>query len=82
MAAKLARLTHTTEIQLAPRGRELYHLQFSLQAVSPETFGYTLVQRMVKVQQEYKGKQTEHSSMICGKIQTQQYNSYNKPAEF
>jgi hypothetical protein len=27
----------------APSGRELYHLQFSLQAVSPETFGYTLV---------------------------------------
>jgi len=24
-------------------GRELYHLLFSLQAVSPETFGYTLV---------------------------------------
>jgi hypothetical protein len=27
----------------APSGRELYHLQVSLQAVSPETFGYTLV---------------------------------------
>jgi hypothetical protein len=26
-----------------PSGRELYHLQFSLQAASPETFGYTLV---------------------------------------
>jgi hypothetical protein len=26
----------------APSGRELYHLQFSLQAASPETFGYTL----------------------------------------
>jgi hypothetical protein len=25
----------------APSGRELYHLQFSLQAASPETFGYT-----------------------------------------
>jgi hypothetical protein len=25
----------------APGGRELYHLQFSLQAVSPETFGYS-----------------------------------------
>jgi len=24
-------------------GRELYHLQFLLQAASPETFGYTLV---------------------------------------
>jgi hypothetical protein len=27
----------------APSGRELYNLQFSLQAASPETFGYTLV---------------------------------------
>jgi hypothetical protein len=27
----------------APSGTELYHLQFSLQAASPETFGYTLV---------------------------------------
>jgi hypothetical protein len=39
--------THYTDSQnsdtTAPSGRELYHLQFSLQAVSPETFGYTLV---------------------------------------
>jgi hypothetical protein len=27
----------------APSGRELYHLQFSLQLASPETSGYTLV---------------------------------------
>jgi hypothetical protein len=27
----------------APNGRKLYHLQFSLQAASSETFGYTLV---------------------------------------
>jgi hypothetical protein len=27
----------------APSGRELYHLQFSLQTASPENFGYTLV---------------------------------------
>jgi hypothetical protein len=27
----------------APTGKELYNLQFSLQAASPETFGYTLV---------------------------------------
>jgi hypothetical protein len=27
----------------APNGRELYDLQFSHQAASPETFGYTLV---------------------------------------
>jgi hypothetical protein len=33
MAAKLTRLTHKITIKL----------QFSLQAASPETFGYTLV---------------------------------------
>jgi len=27
----------------APSGTELHHLQFSRQAASPETFGYTLV---------------------------------------
>jgi hypothetical protein len=42
MAVKLTRLTHKIAIQL-PSGRELYHLQFSLHAASPETFGYTLV---------------------------------------
>jgi hypothetical protein len=41
IAAKLTRLTHKTDIT-APGGREL---QFSLQAASPETFGYTLVYR-------------------------------------
>jgi hypothetical protein len=39
--------THWTDSQnsdtTAPRGRELYHLQFSLQVASPETFGYTFV---------------------------------------
>jgi len=30
-------------MQLPTSGRELYHLQFSLQAASPETFGYTLI---------------------------------------
>jgi len=39
--------THYTDSQnghiTAPSGRELYHLLFSLQAASPETFGYTLV---------------------------------------
>jgi hypothetical protein len=39
--------THQADSQnsdtTAPCGRELYHLQFSLQQVSPETFGYTLV---------------------------------------
>jgi hypothetical protein len=39
--------THQTDSQnsdtTAPSGRELYHLQISLQAASPETFRYTLV---------------------------------------
>jgi hypothetical protein len=39
--------THYTDSQngdtIAPSGRELYHLQFSLQVASPETFEYTLV---------------------------------------
>jgi hypothetical protein len=39
--------THQTGSQnndtTARSGRELYHLQFSLQEASPETFGYTLV---------------------------------------
>jgi hypothetical protein len=42
MAAKLARLTENSNTA-APSGRELYHLQFSSQAASPETFGYTLL---------------------------------------
>jgi hypothetical protein len=39
---------HYTESQnsdtSAPSGRELYHLQFSLQVANLETFGYTLVE--------------------------------------
>jgi hypothetical protein len=39
--------THNTDSQnsdtTASSGRELYHLQFSLQAASPETSEYTLV---------------------------------------
>jgi hypothetical protein len=39
--------THYTDSQngdtTAPSGKELYHLQFSLQAASPETSGYTFV---------------------------------------
>jgi hypothetical protein len=45
--------THSTASQnsdiTAPSGRELYHLKFSLQAASPETFGYNLVQRAGKI---------------------------------
>jgi hypothetical protein len=37
--------THYTDLQdsdtTAPSGRELYHLQFSLQVASTETFEYT-----------------------------------------
>jgi hypothetical protein len=46
MAAKLTRMTQNSDTA-APSGRELYHLQFSLQKASPETFGYTLVYRGV-----------------------------------
>jgi hypothetical protein len=44
-AAKLTRLIHKNSDTTAPSGRELYHIQFSLQAASPETFGYTLTQK-------------------------------------
>jgi len=43
MTAKRTRLTHKIAIINAPSGREQYHLQFSLQAASPETFGYGVV---------------------------------------
>jgi hypothetical protein len=42
MAAKLTRLTQSSDTT-ASSGKELYNLQYSLQAASPETFGYTLV---------------------------------------
>jgi hypothetical protein len=42
MATKPTRLTHKITIQLHLVQR-VNHLQFSLQAASPETFGYTLV---------------------------------------
>jgi len=42
--------THLTDSQnsdtIAPTGTELYHVQLSLQAASPETFGYTLISFM------------------------------------
>jgi hypothetical protein len=50
MAAKLTGLSHKIAIQL-----ELCHLRFSLQVVSPETFGYTLVQVL----------QTFQNQMLC-----------------
>jgi hypothetical protein len=42
MAAKLTRLIQNSGTT-ASSGRELYHLQFLLQAASPETFEYILV---------------------------------------
>jgi hypothetical protein len=42
MATKHIRLTHKIAIQLHLVA-ELYHLQFSLQATSLETFGFTIV---------------------------------------
>jgi hypothetical protein len=45
--------THYTDSQnsdtTASSSRELYHLHFSLQVASPETFGYTLVTRVESV---------------------------------
>jgi hypothetical protein len=53
--------THYTESQnrgtIAPSGRELSHVQFSLQEASPETFGYTLVS--VELGFSSEGKNTE-----------------------
>jgi len=44
MVAKLTTLADSQNSNTtAPSGRELYYLQFLLWAVSPETFGYTLV---------------------------------------
>jgi hypothetical protein len=43
MAAKLTTLTHKKNDTTAPSDRELHHLEFSLQAAGPDTFGYTLV---------------------------------------
>jgi hypothetical protein len=44
---KLTRLTHQIAVQLhlVAESCTMYHLQFSLQSASPETFGYTLVYR-------------------------------------
>jgi hypothetical protein len=42
MAAELTSQMQNSDTT-APSGEELYHLQFPLQAASPETFGYTLI---------------------------------------
>jgi len=47
MVAKLTILTHKIAIQLQLVVESLTHLQFSLQAASPETFGYTLVTAVI-----------------------------------
>jgi hypothetical protein len=49
MATKLTRLTHKIRDITASSGSELYHLQVSLQAASPETFGYTLLYYVIKI---------------------------------
>jgi len=41
MAAKLTRLTHKIAIKLSLMAASCTSLQFSLQATSPGTFGYT-----------------------------------------
>jgi len=46
MAAKLTRLTHNIDIQLHSVAESCTIFQFSLQAASPETFGYSLVIRI------------------------------------
>jgi hypothetical protein len=46
MAAKLTRLTQNATTT-APSGRVPYHLQLSLQAASPYTFGYILVMELL-----------------------------------
>jgi hypothetical protein len=43
MAVNLTRLTHKIAIQLHVVGKSCTIWQFSLQATSPETFGYTLI---------------------------------------
>jgi hypothetical protein len=48
MAAKLTRLTQNSDTT-APSDRELYHLQFSRQAASPETFGYTVLRAYIHI---------------------------------
>jgi hypothetical protein len=50
----------------APSGRELYHLQFSLQAASPETFGYTLVCRRKKSNEDWGGPTRTNS--LCSDV--------------
>jgi hypothetical protein len=49
MVEKLTRLTHKISDTTAPSGRELYHLQFSLQVASPETFGYILAHQLNEI---------------------------------
>jgi hypothetical protein len=55
MAAKLTRLTHQIAIQLQLVAESCAILQFSLQAASPETFGYTIVYTIMPVR-------------ICGRV--------------
>jgi hypothetical protein len=62
--------THQTDSQnsdtTAPSGRELYHLQFSLQTASPETFGYTLVKSFLfvfRLREEHRLRVSENRAL-------------------
>jgi hypothetical protein len=50
--------THYTDSQnrdtTASGGRQLYHLQFPLQAASPKTFGYTHIYALGSIKHELK----------------------------
>jgi hypothetical protein len=49
MTTELTRPTHKVAVQLLPCDNYLYHLQFSLQAANPETFGYALVHTVMDI---------------------------------
>jgi hypothetical protein len=52
-----------------PSGRELYHLQFSLQAASPETFGYALVYTVRKIQRfSFNDSKLRSNQFACATI--------------
>jgi hypothetical protein len=55
MAAKFTRLTHKIAIQMHLVAESCTILQFSLQAASPETFGYTLIY----LKKTYRGKNAQ-----------------------
>jgi len=49
----------------APSGRELYHLQFSLQVASPETFGISFeISLSHRREENFKTKLVENSTEL------------------